>query len=113
MAQTWNQIAETYAKSHPERTAEGWQEFWKARYQKTKVNMKPKAAKPKKPQRIEATNASTCFESLTWKDGIATAVFAKNGATYQYEVSRDEFRDWIAGSLGQWFNSSGLYDEYL
>jgi hypothetical protein len=50
---------------------------------------------------------------LTWKNGIATAVFAKDGSTYQYEVSRDEFEDWISGSQGGWFNESGLYNEYL
>lgn len=57
---------------------------------------------------LTATNASDCFDSLSWKNGIVTAVFAKGGGagTYEYEVDLDTFLDWCAsGSLGEFFNA--------
>lgn len=58
-------------------------------------------------KQLVATNASDCFDSLTWKDGVTTAVFAKGGGagTYQYQVTLDEFLEWCAGSLGEYFNA--------
>lgn len=55
---------------------------------------------------IEAdTSNSTCFDSLEWEDGIATATFLKDGTTYDYPMSRSDFRDWIEDdSLGGYFN---------
>jgi hypothetical protein len=56
---------------------------------------------------LTATQPSDCFDSLTWKNGVATAVFAKGGGegTYEYDVTLDEFLDWAAdSSLGGYFN---------
>lgn len=61
----------------------------------------------KQGKTLTATNASDCFDSLTWKNGVATAVFAKGGGqgTYEYDVTLDEFLDWCADpSLGSYFN---------
>lgn len=54
---------------------------------------------------LVATAPSTCFDSLTWKDGVATAVFAKDGSVYDYPMDVDDFLDWAnSGSLGKTFN---------
>lgn len=59
---------------------------------------------------LEAEIDSTCFSDLFWDsvgggDGIVTAIFARNGAVYQYELTREEFLEWIdSDSLGQYFN---------
>jgi hypothetical protein len=56
---------------------------------------------------LVATNESDCFDELTWRNGVATATFAKGGGagTYEYEVTLDEFLEWCAGSLGEYFNA--------
>jgi hypothetical protein len=54
---------------------------------------------------LVATMPSTCFDSLTWRDGVATAVFAKDGSVYDYPMDVDDFLDWAnSGSLGKTFN---------
>jgi hypothetical protein len=61
-----------------------------------------------KHARLTFTGVSTCFESLTWKDGILHAVFLKrdDGSGWDYEISRSEFLDMISGSAGGWFNDN-------
>lgn len=62
----------------------------------------------KQGKTLTATNASDCFDELSWNNGVVTAVFAKGGGagTYQYEVDLDTFLDWCAsGSLGEYFNA--------
>lgn len=57
---------------------------------------------------LVATQPSDCFDSLTWRSGVATAVFAKGGGqgTYEYEMELDEFLEWCADeSLGGYFNA--------
>lgn len=59
------------------------------------------------PKIIEATKDSQCFADLYWEDGVAVAEFARNGAVYEYPMSRKEFKEWIKdGSLGGWFNEN-------
>jgi hypothetical protein len=72
--------------------------------QKT-VNQAVANAAPKHA-RLIADVPSTCLDSLTWKDGVATATFYRGGAVvYDYEMSRDEFIDWVSdGSLGKYGN---------
>ena len=52
------------------------------------------------------TSDSVCFSSLTWRNGVATVTFARDGKTYEYDVSRKEFLEWRADNegLGEWFN---------
>jgi hypothetical protein len=60
-----------------------------------------------KHARFAANLDSDCLESLTWKDGIAHAVFLKrdDGSGYDYECAREEFLEWInSGSLGTYGN---------
>lgn len=61
-----------------------------------------------KHARLIADVPSTCLESLTWKDGIATATFYRGGqVTYEYPMSKDDFVDWISsGSLGKYGNEN-------
>lgn len=57
------------------------------------------------PKVIEANKDSQCFSDLYWEDGVAVATFARTGTTYEYEMTRKEFRDWIRdSSLGGYFN---------
>lgn len=55
---------------------------------------------------IEAdTDNSSCFDSLEWEDGTATAEFINGGGVYDYDMTRAEFLDWIEDdSLGGYFN---------
>jgi hypothetical protein len=54
---------------------------------------------------LVATNESDCFDSLTWRNGIATATFAKDGSVYEYDVDLDAFIEWCGDSLGEYFNA--------
>jgi hypothetical protein len=64
-----------------------------------------KAAKAGKT--LYANTPSTCFASLSWRKGVATAEFYRGGAiVYDYEMSLDEFLDWAQDeSLGEFFNA--------
>jgi hypothetical protein len=63
-------------------------------------------SKIKHAKHLAAGIDSECFSSLEWEGGIATATFARNGAIYEYELTREEFLEWVAsGSLGQYFNA--------
>jgi hypothetical protein len=49
---------------------------------------------------------SSCFDDVRWKDGVASVTFAKDGAQYQYDMSRADFKEWAdSGSLGDFFNA--------
>jgi hypothetical protein len=56
---------------------------------------------------LHAELPSTCFASLTFKDGIATAKFYRGGAVvYEYPMELDDFLDWAkSDSLGEFFNA--------
>lgn len=57
---------------------------------------------------LHALMPSTCLQSLTYKDGVATAEFYRGGAVvYDYEMSLEEFIDWAeSGSLGKYGNEN-------
>jgi hypothetical protein len=67
--------------------------------------------KAPKGSTITANIPSTCLESLSWKDGVATATFYRGGAiTYEYEVDRETYISWInSGSLGK-FGNEEIFD---
>jgi len=61
----------------------------------------------KRGKTIYADAASECFESLSWRKGIAHAEFNKrnpNGG-YDYEIDLDTFLEWASDSLGEFFNA--------
>lgn len=63
------------------------------------------SGRPSRARIIEAQQPSACFVELTFEDGLATATFAKGG-TYDYPMSRREFREWADDeSLGRFFNA--------
>jgi hypothetical protein len=57
---------------------------------------------------LRADLPSTCFESVTWKDGIVTGTFYRGGAiVYDGEMDLDEFIDFASSdSLGEWYNAN-------
>jgi len=56
---------------------------------------------------LTATTPSVCFDDLSWEDGTATATFAKKGAVYDFDMSKEEFLKWAdSESLGEYFNDS-------
>lgn len=69
---------------------------------RAELNTAAKAGK-----QLNANTPSTCFASLSWRKGVATAEFYHGSAiTYDYEMSLDEFLDWAQDdSLGQYFNA--------
>lgn len=89
------QIADSLNKNNPNR-----QPLAQAGHNSVKVRQ------IKRAKFLEAGIDSTCFSGLTWTGGIATATFARDGAVYEYELTREEFLEWVAsGSLGQFFNA--------
>jgi hypothetical protein len=66
------------------------------------------AERAPKGSTLRANLDSDCFESVVWRDGVATATFWRGGAiVYDYDVSREEFIDWVSsGSLGGYFNDN-------
>jgi hypothetical protein len=73
-----------------------------ARFKGPSVDEIRHAAKTGKTLHI--TTPSTCFDSLTWKDGVVSAVF-QNGYSYSTDLDLDTFMQWSAdGSLGKFFN---------
>jgi hypothetical protein len=69
----------------------------------------PNATPTKRQSRAKtlvAQQASSCFDSLSYRDGTVTAVFAKDGSEYEYDMSLADAREWFAdASLGGFFNS--------
>jgi hypothetical protein len=54
---------------------------------------------------VADTSGSSCFDSLVYRNGVVTAVFAKDGSEYDYGMSLADARDWFSdGSLGGFFN---------
>ncbi|HWX26622.1 MAG TPA: hypothetical protein VNZ53_04180 [Steroidobacteraceae bacterium] len=50
-------------------------------------------------------SGSKCFDELIYEDGVVTAVFAKDGSEYPYEMTRQEAKEWFEDeSLGGYFN---------
>jgi hypothetical protein len=105
---TKKQIVANYVRYYggtPEYWADKLQGYWNKTPKSP--NYQKQQAKPKKlPKRLVAPDGSTCFDSLTWEDGVATATFIKGGQTYEYDCSRSEFKDWIADSQGGYFNEN-------
>jgi hypothetical protein len=72
----------------------------------TSLDQIKKAAKAGKT--IWADQNSDCFESLSWSQGVAHAVFNKRdpGDGYDYDMPLEDFLDWVSdGSLGEFFNA--------
>ena len=66
---------------------------------------RPEGAVEQDGDALVATTPSTCFDDLSWDDGVATATFAKDGSVYEYEMSEEEFLEWADDdSLGGYFN---------
>ena len=61
--------------------------------------------KPKKKATFSAdADGSTCFDDLTFEDGIVTATFT-DGSIYDYPMSQSQAREWFSDtSLGSYFN---------
>jgi hypothetical protein len=57
---------------------------------------------------VADVSGSTCFDSLTYKDGTVTASFANpTVGVWQYDMSLKEAREWFADdSLGGYFNDN-------
>jgi hypothetical protein len=91
----------TLAKSINEQLA-GFEKDRQRAVNKAVADAAPKHA------RLIADVPSTCLESLTFKDGIATATFYRGGQiVYDYPMSRDDFIDWVSdGSLGKYGNEN-------
>jgi hypothetical protein len=89
----------TLAKSINEQLA-GFEKDRQRAVNKAVADAAPKHA------RLIADVLSTCLESLTFKDDIATATFYRGGQiVYDYPMSRDDFIDWVSdGSLGKYGN---------
>ena len=67
----------------------------------------PKAKRPSRAKTLVAdTSGSTCFDSLTYKNGVVTANFIGPAAgTWEYSMSLAEAREWFnSDSLGGYFN---------
>lgn len=80
------------------------------------INANMKASEAKKPptwgdvkkaakahRTLVANVDSSAFDSVTWKDGIVTAVFW-NDYTYSAPLDLNTFRDWTSESLGRFYN---------
>jgi len=59
-----------------------------------------------KKETLWADQDSDCFESLSWRNGVATATFWHGGdLTYTYPVDLETFLEWANDdSLGGFFN---------
>jgi hypothetical protein len=52
---------------------------------------------------LHIVTPSSCFDSLTWKDGEVTAVF-QNGYTYTAPLDLETLTEWSLDSLGKFYN---------
>lgn len=72
--------------------------------------LRHKAMAAGKGATIHANQPSDCFVSLSWKDGVAHAVFVKRdpGDGYDYDgMTKEQFLDWaLSDSLGEYFNAN-------
>jgi hypothetical protein len=72
----------------------------------------PKPTPTKRPTRAKTlsadTSGSSCFNSLTYKDGVVTASFANPTiGDWEYDMSLKEAREWFNDdSLGGYFNDN-------
>ena len=67
------------------------------------------ARRPSRAKELKAdTSGSTCFDSLTFKNGVVTASFANpTVGEWTYEMSRADAKEWFDdASLGGWFNDN-------
>ena len=73
-------------------------------YQKPTPAKRPTRAKEMKAD----TSGSSCFDSLTFKNGVVTASFANpTVGEWTYEMSRADAREWFdSDSLGGFFNDN-------
>jgi hypothetical protein len=70
-------------------------------------SQRPEGSVEKDDGALVATTPSTCFDDLSWEDGVASGTFVKGGQTYDYEMSREEFLEWADDdSLGGYFNDN-------
>jgi hypothetical protein len=73
---------------------------------------KPTAKRPSRAKTLTAdTSGSSCFDSLTYRDGVVTASFANPTiGVWDYDVDLATAREWFAeadgGSLGGYFNDN-------
>lgn len=83
-----------------------------ARAQRAAGATQPKATPAKRPSRskelVADTSGSTCFDSLTYKNGVVTASFIGPAAgEWDYDMSLKEAREWFSDkSLGGYFNDN-------
>jgi hypothetical protein len=63
----------------------------------------PKERITKRGKRLVFAGKSTCFDELSWRNGIVHAVFW-NGYTYDAELDEQTFRDWTVDSAGHFYN---------
>ena len=77
-----------------------------------KAEVKPPATPAKRASRaktLEAdTSGSTCFDALSYSDGVVTASFSNPTiGDWDYDMSLKDFREWASSqSLGGWFNDN-------
>lgn len=94
-----NSIQEMVSQRLKENFAAGQQ--GKKQITRAQINEAVKAHKT-----LEAQLPSTCFASLTFKDGIATAEFYRGDVVYEYPMELEDFLDWAkSDSLGEFFNA--------
>jgi hypothetical protein len=65
-------------------------------------------AAAKAHKQLNANTPSTCFASLSWRDGIVAGEFYRGGSVvYDGEMTLDEFLDFAqSDSLGEWYNAN-------
>jgi hypothetical protein len=67
------------------------------------------ATRPSRAKTLSADiSGSSCFDSLTFKNGVVTASFANPAiGVWEYEMSRADAKEWFDdASLGGWFNDN-------
>ena len=59
-----------------------------------------------KEQPLSFSVSSSAISHLAWKDETITVTFKRDGSTYDYPGSREQFMDFVqAPSIGQYFNA--------
>jgi hypothetical protein len=80
-----------------------------ARLARATAPLKPTAKRASRAKTLVAdTSQSSCFDSLTYRDGVVTASFANpTVGVWDYDVDLATAREWFADpSLGGYFNDN-------
>lgn len=71
------------------------------------VKPTPKPRPSRERPLVADTSGSSCFDSLTYRNGLVTASFIGPAAgIWTYAMSKEDAREWFnSGSLGKFFNA--------